>query len=197
MTLLHRWLKDLQVQRKPWSLQDCELHLALLQMYVILSFYGYVPCTKCCQCLESTMQLWKVNDQNQLYNCERSIFGINYTIVKNQCFHCRHYCVLMLLLLQQNWATCQSNFSRRFTSLFCFCMGRFSIKPDVYFIWFQAKVLLTEVSSTTLHRQGLNQIEQIQDACMVSVSKRVVQCLQDLLEKVHVHMNVVHHTPLI
>eukprot|EP00250_Pteridium_aquilinum_P019708 c24544_g1_i1 orf=3-4136(-) len=51
---------------------------------------------------------------------------------------------------------------------------------------YKARSLLTEITSA---RQGSNQAEQIQEACILSVGKRVVQCLQDLLEKICVEKN--------
>ncbi|MCO5611281.1 hypothetical protein L7F22_065533 [Adiantum nelumboides] len=48
----------------------------------------------------------------------------------------------------------------------------------------KARSLLSDIPSGSIHRQGSIQAEQIQESCILSVGKRVVQCLQELLEKV-------------
>lgn len=48
----------------------------------------------------------------------------------------------------------------------------------------KARSLLAEISSGGVQRQGSSQAEQIQEACILSVAKRIMQCLQDFLEKV-------------
>ncbi|KAI5061022.1 hypothetical protein GOP47_0023527 [Adiantum capillus-veneris] len=48
----------------------------------------------------------------------------------------------------------------------------------------KARSLLSDITSGNMYRQGSIQAEQIQEACILSVGKRVVQCLQELVEKI-------------